>query len=104
MIAMVLVGFVLVTAAVIWRRGYGTAQAIGLRDLDRRRAQLTDETVALERQVHGLAARARLAPIVEQRLGMRVPDDSQVVVLPVPAAASTKRVSAAAEDRGGGRP
>lgn len=85
MVALGLIGFVLVAAGVIWRRGYGTAHAAEIRELDRRRAQLADEQAALERRVRELSSRTRLGPIVENRLGMRVPDDSQVVVLPPPA-------------------
>jgi len=85
MVALGLVGFVLVAAGVIWRRGYGAAHAAEIRELDRRRAQLADEQAALERRVRELSSRTRLGPIVENRLGMRVPDDSQVVVLPAPA-------------------
>jgi hypothetical protein len=84
-IAAGLVGFVLVAAAVVWRRGYGGAHAAEIRELDRRRAQLADEKAGLERRVRQLSSRTHLGPLVEDRLGMRVPDDSLVVVLPAPA-------------------
>ena len=77
-----LLGFVLVASGVIWRRSVGIAQARELRELDRRRAQLAAERTALESDVRTAASRARIAPIAESRLGMRVPADTQVVFLP----------------------
>ncbi len=76
-----LLGFVLAASAVIWRRSAGIAQARELRELDRRRAQLAAERTALESDVRTAASRARIAPIAESRLGMRVPADTQVVFL-----------------------
>jgi cell division protein FtsL len=90
-VALTLLGFVLVATGVIWRRSVGIAQARELRDLDRRRAQLAAERTALESDVRLAASRARIAPIAESRLGMRVPADTQVVFLP----------RAGAADRGG---
>jgi cell division protein FtsL len=84
-VAAALVAFVLVATGIIWRRGYGIARAVQLREMDRHRVQLEAERVALERQVAELAGRTHLQPLVERRLNMRVPDDSQVIVLPAPA-------------------
>jgi cell division protein FtsL len=91
-VALALLGFVLVASGVIWRRSVGIAQARELRELDRRRAQLAAERTALESDVRTAASRARIAPIAESRLGMRVPADTQVVFLP----------RGAAPPRGGG--
>ena len=76
-----LLAFVLLASGVIWRRSAGIAQARELRELDRRRAQLAAERTALESDVRTAASRARIAPIAEARLGMRVPADTQVVFL-----------------------
>ena len=84
MIALSLLGFLLVTTGVIWRRSYGIAQSRVLRDLDRRRADLEAEKARLESEVREAASRARLAPIAEQRLRMHVPGDTQVVILQSP--------------------
>jgi hypothetical protein len=79
-----LVGFVMVAAVVIWRRGYGVTQGVELRTLDRQRMQLEAQKAALERVVRDEAGRARLGPVAESRLDMRVPADSEVIVLPAP--------------------
>jgi len=86
----VLVTFVLVASAVVWRRSRGIALARELRDLSRRRAQLLAQRAALESEVRVAASRARIGPVAEQRLGMRVPADTQVVIVhrPAPAGAA----------------
>jgi cell division protein FtsL len=86
-VAALLVGFVVITTAIIWRRGYGITRAQELRTLTRRRDQLRAERTSLERHIADLTGRARLGSVVERQLDMHVPADSQVVVLPAPAAA-----------------
>ena len=83
-IALALICFVLVAAGVILRRSYGITQARELRDLDRRRSQLVAERAQLESDIRDVSSRVRLGPVVEQRLNMHVPPDSQVVILPLP--------------------
>lgn len=83
-LALVLFGFLLVATGVIWRRSYGIARSRELTELDKRRAQLEARRAELESDIRDLSSRARLAPIVEQRLQMHVPTDSQVVILPRP--------------------
>ena len=83
-LALVLIGFLLVTTGVIWRRSYGIARSRELTELDKRRVQLEARRAQLESEIRDLSSRARLAPIVEQRLQMHVPADSQVVILPRP--------------------
>jgi cell division protein FtsL len=83
-LALVLLGFLLVTTGVIWRRSYGIARSRELTALDRRRVQLEARRAQLESEIRDLSSRARLAPIVEQRLQMHVPADSQVIILPRP--------------------
>ena len=80
-VALALVGFVLVAVGVIWRRSHGFARQRELRVLEQRRTQLEAERAKLELDIRDLSSRARLAPIAEQRLGMRYPSDSQVVIL-----------------------
>lgn len=83
-LALVLIGFLLVATGVIWRRSYGIARSRELAELDKRRVQLEARRAQLESEIRDLSSRARLAPIVEQRLQMHVPTDSQVVILPRP--------------------
>jgi cell division protein FtsL len=85
LLALALAGFLLVATGVIWRRSYGIARSRDLRELDKRRVQLEARRAQLESEIRELSSRAHLAPIVEQRLQMHVPTDSQVVILPRPA-------------------
>ena len=85
-VAVLLIGFVIVTTAVIWRRGYGVARAEEMGVLMRQRDQLRAERTSLERRIGQLTGRAELGSVAEQRLEMHVPADSQVVVLPAPGA------------------
>jgi cell division protein FtsL len=87
--ALLLVGFVVVTTAVIWRRGYGIARAVELRTLARHRDQLRAERTSLERHIADLTGRAQLGGLAERQLDMHVPADSQVIVLPAPGTPQT---------------
>ena len=80
--ALTLVCFVLVAAGVIWRRASGLAGSGELRELQAQRAQLEARRARLESDIRDLSSRSKLAPIVERRLHMRVPNDSQVIILP----------------------
>ena len=84
LLALALLGFLLVATGVIWRRSYGIARSRDLNELEKRRVQLEARRAQLESEIRELSSRARLAPIVEQRLQMHVPTDSQVVILPRP--------------------
>jgi cell division protein FtsL len=81
---LVLLGFLVVTTGVILRRSYGIAAARDLKKLDAQRAALVAERLRLEAEIRAAASRASLQPIAEQRLQMRVPADSQVIILPRP--------------------
>ena len=83
-VALLLLGFLLVAAGVVWRRSAGIAQAREIRQLEQRRAQLAAEEAKVRNEVRQASSRARLGPIAEQRLHMRVPADTQVVILPRP--------------------
>lgn len=80
--ALVLLGFLVIAVGVILRRSYGIASARELHELDARRAALMAARLRLEGDVRAAASRAVLQPIAEQRLRMRVPADSQVIILP----------------------
>ena len=77
-----LLGFFVVAMGVIARRTFGISQARQIRDLEQRRDALDGSRVQLEVEVREASSRARLGPIVEQRLQMYVPADSQVIILP----------------------
>ena len=78
----VLVGFVLTTAAVVARRSYGDANARQMSGMETRLRQLRNERVRLDAEIRDASSRGRLIPIAEARLGMHVPADTQVVILP----------------------
>jgi cell division protein FtsL len=84
-VAGLLVAFVVVASVVIWRRSHGIEQARALRELERQARQLEAERARLERDIRLASSRSRLVPVAE-RLGMRMPFDSEIVSLPVAAA------------------
>jgi cell division protein FtsL len=81
-VALALLGFVLIGAGVIWRRAAGVAEARELRTLEQRRLQLQAERAQLESDIRDLSSRSKLVPIAERRLGMHIPSDTQVVIIP----------------------
>lgn len=81
-LAVILVGFVLVAAGVIWRRAVGMEQLRELRALELRRLQLDAQRAVLLGEIRDAASRGRIAPIAENRLRMHVAADSQLIFLP----------------------
>ena len=79
-----LAGFLAVAVGVIWRRSLGIAESRRLDDLRRQRDALRNEQLKLEGEIRAAASRAQLAPLVERRLGMRVPSATQVILLKRP--------------------
>jgi cell division protein FtsL len=82
LVGLLLAGFLLVALAIVWRRTIGIQQSETLTALDARKTQLEGERVRLESEIRTAASRQRLGPTVENRLGMRIPSDDQVVILP----------------------
>jgi cell division protein FtsL len=76
-----LIGFVLVSSAVIWRRSYGFTMSRELVKIERDSTQLQGELVRLHSDIRDESSRSKLGAIV-QRLGMHVPNDKQVRILP----------------------
>ncbi len=58
------------------------ANARELRELEQRRMQLEARRAQLRSQIRDLSSRSQLAPVVERTLGMHVPNDTQLVILP----------------------
>lgn len=81
MVALVLVALVLLASLVIWRRSVGIAGAQEMRALDQTRLQLEGDRARLARDIRAASSREKLVPIAEQRLGMRVPSDGQMIIL-----------------------
>lgn len=84
-VALVLGAFILVASGVIWRRSHGFEQDREMRRLATRQSALEAERVKLLNDIREASSRARLAPLVEKRLQMRVPHDTQVIILRRPA-------------------
>jgi cell division protein FtsL len=82
LVGILLAGFVLVALAIVWRRTIGIERSEQLAALDSRKAYLQGERVRLESEIRDASSRRVLGEIVEKRLGMRVPADNQVVILP----------------------
>lgn len=82
LVAMVLAGFVVVALAIVWRRTIGIAQSERLATLDAKRSSLESDRAHLESEIRAASTRQTLGASVEQRLGMHIPTDRQVVILP----------------------
>ena len=82
LIGLILGAFVLIALAVVWRRTIGINQSEHLAVLDGRRVSLESERARLEAEIRDASSRQNLGATVERRLGMHVPTDKQVVILP----------------------
>jgi len=82
LVALVLAAFVVVALSIVWRRTIGIEQSSHLAQLDARRNALEGERARLESELREASTRQRLGVVVESRLGMHVPSDKQVVILP----------------------
>jgi hypothetical protein len=83
-VALILGAFVLVALAIVWRRTIGISQAERLGALDAKRVELQGDRARLESEIRDASARQTLGASVEHRLGMHIPTDKQVVILPRP--------------------
>ena len=82
MVAIVLAAFVLVALAIVWRRTIGIGESERLAVLDAKRVELEGERARLESEIRDASSRQTLGTSVERRLGMHIPSDKQVVILP----------------------
>jgi cell division protein FtsL len=78
----ILLGIFILAMGVIARRTLGISQTRAIRQLEERRDAADAARVRLESEIREASSRARLGPVVEQRLHMYVPPDSQVIILP----------------------
>jgi membrane protein implicated in regulation of membrane protease activity len=82
LVGFVLAAFVLVALAIVWRRTIGIGESERLAELDARRVELEGERARLESEIREASTRQTLGATVERRLGMHIPTDRQVVILP----------------------
>ncbi|MEO9037749.1 MAG: cell division protein FtsL [Gemmatimonadaceae bacterium] len=87
MIAVLLVGFVVVTTGVVARRVYGVKQQRAIQHLQSTRDALVAERQRLESAIRDASSRTRLQPIAEQQLNMHIPKPDQQVYLKRPTSA-----------------
>ena len=81
-VGLLLVVFLVVALAIVWRRTVGIRQSETLASLDAKKTQLESERARLESEIRDASARQTLGTAVEQRLGMHIPADRQVVIIP----------------------
>jgi membrane protein implicated in regulation of membrane protease activity len=81
-VALILCAFVLVALAIVWRRTIGIGESERLAVLDAKRVELEGERARLESEIRDASSRQTLGTSVERRLGMHIPSDKQVVILP----------------------
>ena len=82
LVGVVLAAFVLVALSIVWRRTIGIGGAERLAQLDSRRVELEGERARLEAEIRAASTRQTLGTTVEHRLGMHIPTESQVMILP----------------------
>ena len=81
---MTLTVFLVVAGSVVWRRTQGMATARMLQQLAGSRAELDSRRLQLESDIVSSSGRSRLGVRVQSQLGLRIPNDSQVILLPRP--------------------
>ncbi|MDP9202204.1 MAG: hypothetical protein M3P26_09800 [Gemmatimonadota bacterium] len=82
LVAVVLGAFLLVALSIVWRRTIGIGESERMAQLDSKRVELEGERVRLESEIRDASTRQTLGATVERRLGMHIPSDQQVVILP----------------------
>jgi len=69
----------------VWRQTRGVALQKEIRALEAERAIAESERMTLATRIQELRSRARILRVARDRLGMQLPADSQVVLVPVAA-------------------
>jgi hypothetical protein len=85
-VALWLAGFLAVAASVVWRQTEALKTATTLRALQNARGALETGKAAAIADVRRARSRAILVPLAERRLGLRLPQDSEIVILQRPGA------------------
>lgn len=85
-VAIWLAGFLATAAAVVWRQTAALETARRLRALQAARGALETSRAAAAAAVRRARSRAVLEPIARERLGLRPPNDTEIVILQRPGA------------------
>jgi hypothetical protein len=83
-IAVWLLAFLAVTWLVYARQTAAIRDARALAELRARHANLEGHRADLERRIRAAEGRAVLVPRAQQKLGLRLPADTEIILLPVP--------------------
>ncbi len=83
-IAVWLAAFLAVTWLVYARQTAAIRAARELADVRARRASLEGHRTELERRIRAAQSRALLVPRAQARLGLHLPSDSEIILLPAP--------------------
>ncbi|MBI4541638.1 MAG: hypothetical protein HY705_01265 [Gemmatimonadetes bacterium] len=83
-VALWLAGFLAVAGAVVARQDAALAAARELRALEAARAALEVSKATAAGEIRRARSRAVLVPLAERRLGLRLPRDSEIVILQGP--------------------
>ncbi|HVO34285.1 MAG TPA: hypothetical protein VMT21_01900 [Gemmatimonadales bacterium] len=85
-VAIWLAGFLVMAAAVVWRQTEALATVRQLRALQAARGALEATRADAIAAIRHARSRAVLVPLAEARLGLRLPQDTEIVILQVPRA------------------
>ena len=80
-VALWLAGFLVTALLVVWRQSAALAAARELQSLDKARGALEASRASLIGDIRRARSRAVLVPLAEQRLGLRLPQDSEITIL-----------------------
>jgi len=83
-VAIWLAWFLAVAASVVWRQTEALKTATTLRALQNARGALETGKAAAIADLRRARSRGVLVPLVERRLGLRLPQDSEIVILQRP--------------------
>lgn len=80
-LAVWLAAFLVTALLVVWRQSAALAAARELQVLDKARGALEVSRSTLIGDIHRARSRAVLVPLAQQRLGLRLPQDSEITIL-----------------------
>jgi hypothetical protein len=85
-VAIWLTGFLAVAAFVVWRQTEALATVRQLRTLEAARGALEAAKADATGEIRHARSRSVLVPLAQSRLGLRLPQDTEIVILQVPRA------------------
>jgi hypothetical protein len=85
-VALWLAGFLAMAAAVVWRQTEALATARQLKTLQAARGALEATKADAIGDIRHARSRAVLVPLAQSRLGLRLPQDTEIVILQDPRA------------------